>query len=126
MPARSACRRERRASREVYGAGPLVRYGGDLVVPADTWLEVAVLKGVAARYVMFTAGRAAALAAERELVTELAELVLAGAPRTLEPGLQADWAEAADDAGRLRVVVDQVASLTDPSARTLHAQLRRQ
>lgn len=113
------------ATRAAFGAGPLVRYGGELVVPQSTWLEIGVLKGISARYVMFAPGRVAGLAAERELVTELAELVLAGAPRTLEPGLRADWAEAADDTGRLRVVVDQVASLTDLSARAVHARMRR-
>ncbi len=114
------------ATRSAYGAGPLVRYGADLLIPEQTRLEIGVLKGIAARYVMFTADREAGLEAERELVAELAELVLLGAPETLEPSLRADWADAADDVARRRVVVDQVASLTDPSARELHAQLRAQ
>ncbi len=101
-----------------------MRYGADLLIPEQTRLEIGVLKGIAARYVMFTADREAALEAERDLVAELAELVLLGAPETLEPSLRADWADAADDVARRRVVVDQVASLTDPSARDLHAQLR--
>jgi dGTPase len=33
------------------------------------------------------------------------------------------WKEAADDAARLRVVVDQVASLTDPAAVAWHRTL---
>jgi dGTPase len=101
-----------------------VRYGAELLVPEQTRVEIGALKGIAARYVMFTADREAALEAERDLVAELAGLVLLGAPGTLEPSLRADWADAADDAGRRRVVVDQVASLTDPSARDLHARLR--
>jgi dGTPase len=36
---------------------------------------------------------------------------------------QADFAAAADDDTRLRVVVDQVASLTDASALAWHARL---
>ena len=34
-----------------------------------------------------------------------------------------DWRDAADDAGRRRVVIDQVASLTDASAVSRHAEL---
>jgi dGTP triphosphohydrolase len=34
----------------------------------------------------------------------------------LDPGFAGDWREAADDAARKRVIVDQVASLTDQSA----------
>ena len=39
------------------------------------------------------------------------------------PPFQADFAAAVDDSGRLRVVVDQVASLTDASALAWHARL---
>ncbi len=35
-----------------------------------------------------------------------------------------DWEEAVDESGRLRVVIDQVASLTDASAVTRHAAVR--
>jgi dGTPase len=37
-----------------------------------------------------------------------------------------DWERAGDDAARLRVVIDQVASLTDASAVTWHERLVRQ
>ena len=37
-----------------------------------------------------------------------------------------DWESAPDDAARLRVVIDQVASLTDASAVTWHDRLVRQ
>jgi dGTPase len=39
------------------------------------------------------------------------------------PVLRADFDAASDDAARLRVVVDQVASLTDASALVWHARL---
>ena len=58
---------------------------------------------------------------QRTLLAELAEALLARAPEGLEPALSADWAHAADDAARRRVVVDQVASLTDTSALAWHA-----
>ena len=45
------------------------------------------------------------------------------APRhPLDRAFQDDWAQAVNDAARCRVVVDQVASLTDPSALAWHAR----
>jgi dGTPase len=41
------------------------------------------------------------------------QFVLAGAPATLEPLFVPDFDGAADDGARLRVVIDQVASLTE-------------
>jgi len=111
------------ATHEAYGGGRLTRYTAELVVPRVTWLEVAMLKGIAARYVMWTEAREASQALERELIHELLQRLRAGAPQVLEPPFRDDWQAAADDAGRLRVVVDQVASLTDTSAVALHAVL---
>jgi hypothetical protein len=54
-----------------------------------------------------------------------AGFVAAGAPGTLEPWLREAFETAADDAARLRVVVDQVASLTDTSALAWHQRLVR-
>ncbi|HEU5034442.1 MAG TPA: deoxyguanosinetriphosphate triphosphohydrolase, partial [Mycobacteriales bacterium] len=51
-----------------------------------------------------------------EQLLELADAVLAAAPAPLEPWLHGAWQRAADDGARLRVVVDQIASLTDTSA----------
>ena len=44
-------------------------------------------------------------------------------PDALDRPFADDWAAAADEAGRRRVVVDQVASLTDASAVSRHATL---
>jgi dGTPase len=60
---------------------------------------------------------------QRELLTELARLLADRAPAALDPALRPDWLAAADDAARLRVVVDQVAGLTDLSAPAWHARL---
>ena len=73
------------------GRGGLTRYGADLVVPRVQRLECALLKGVTAFYVMSRAGVAAAQAAERDLVAELAAAIEAGAPRTLDPVLRPAW-----------------------------------
>jgi len=111
------------ATRAGHGPGPLTRYGADLVIPRSTLLEVALLKGVAAHWVMRTEARRPLLEHQREVLIRLGEALLAGAPDALEPALAADWAQAADDAARRRVVVDQVASLTDTSALAWHATL---
>jgi dGTPase len=107
----------------VHGSGPLARYAADLVVPDAIAAECALLKAIAVRYVMRRAGTARRQADQRRLLTELAELVAAGAPDTLDADLQPAWKDAASDAGRLRVVVDQLAQLTDTSAVTRHARL---
>lgn len=97
--------------------GPLVRYGADLHVPGDTMDEITVLKSIAAHHVMRNVDRTALLAEQRGLLTSLvAELVLTG-DEHLEPDFAADHRAAATDAGRFRAVIDQVASLTDLSAR---------
>jgi dGTPase len=111
------------ATHAAYGPGPLRRYDADLVVPEDTVLEIGVLKSVAAHLVMQAAERRGVLAAQREVLTELVGAVRATGPSVMEPMFQADFDEAADEAARLRVVVDQVASLTDASAVSWHRAL---
>jgi dGTPase len=103
--------------------GPVTRYAADLVVPRRPRLECALLKGITAHYVMTRAGAAAAQALERELLTELAHAIERGAPVTLDPLLRPSWDEAPTDAARRRVVIDQVASLTDTSAIAWHHRL---
>jgi dGTPase len=45
------------------------------------------------------------------------------APDGLDPVFAPLWKAAGDDASRLRVVIDQVASLTDPAAAAWHRHL---
>ncbi len=103
--------------------GPFVRYAADLVVPEDTWLEISVLKGIAAHYVMQDATRMALQVRQRELLTELVTRLLERDGADLDETFASDWASAADDAARIRVVIDQVASLTDASAVAWHHRL---
>ena len=101
----------------------LTRYAADLIVPRRQRLECALLKGITAHYVMTRAGVIAAQARERELLTELAHAIERGAPRTLDPLIRPAWDTAGTDAARRRVVIDQVASLTDTSAIAWHHRL---
>jgi dGTPase len=99
-----------------WGSGPLTRYGAQLEVPAETRDEITVLKSVAAHYIMRSADRSGELMAQRDLIANLVEALVASEGQALDPDLRADFEAAEDDAARLRVVVDQVASLTDISA----------
>ncbi len=117
------CQAAEHATREQFGQQPLRRYDADLVVPREARLEVEVLKAVADRYVMSRDEAARRYVDQRALVHDLVDALLRGAPDGLEPLLRDDFLTAADDAGRLRVVIDQVAQLTDTSAATLHARL---
>ncbi len=112
------------ATRAVYGDGPLSRYGASLVIPESTAAECALLKAVAAHYVMRRPGASELLARQRRLLTELVEVVLAGAPGTLEPMRADSWHSCGGaEAAQLRVVIDQVAQLTDSAARGWHGRL---
>jgi dGTPase len=111
------------ASRERHGPGPLLRYSGDLIVPVETRAECAILKAVADLFVMRRDEQRRDQAIQREQLVALADAILAGAPLTLEPWLRDAWVVAPDDAARVRVVVDQVASLTDTSALLWHERL---
>jgi len=110
------------ATRDRFGPGPHTRYNAQLVVPRPIRLENAVLKAVAARYVMETERALEARLRQGALIHELVAL-LADRPERLDPAFQAWWREAPDDGARLRVVIDQIASLTDASAQRLHSVL---
>jgi dGTPase len=120
------------------GAAGLRRYAAGLVVPRRELLECALLKGVALHYVMRREGAAAQQAGEREVIAELALAIYDGAPDAFDPVLRPAWADAgpaatgtasgtkpemASETERRRVVIDQVASLTDRSAIVWHRRL---
>ncbi|NEG69444.1 hypothetical protein F6S87_02155 [Bifidobacterium sp. BRDM6] len=114
------------ATRETYGPGPLTRYCGSVVVPQDTRYEILVLKGIAVHFVMAPREREPLHGEEQQIVRDLVAVMMNDSPApsvALEPVFLDDWANAADDAGRLRVAIDQVASLTDGSAIAMHRLL---
>jgi dGTPase len=108
------------ATRERYGDGRLSRYACDLVVPRELRVHCALLKGLALRYVMRRGPVAAWRDRQQEILRELVAALTMRAPDALDPVFAPRWRAAADDAGRLRVVIDQVASLTDPAAVEWH------
>jgi len=111
------------ATRDRFGPGALTRYAADLVVPAETLAEISVLKGVAVAFVMGPREGEPLYRQQREVLADLVAHLRDRGPDALEPVFAADFAAAPDDAARLRVVVDQVASLTDVSAAEWHARI---
>ena len=119
------CQAAEDATRAAAGIARLTRYAADLVVPRRQLLECALLKAVAAHYVMRRQAAVDQQAREREVIIELALAIERGAPATLEPVFQPAWDTAGTDEERHRVVIDQLASLTDTSALALHARRAR-
>jgi dGTPase len=114
-----------RATRDRHGPGPLCRFEADLVVPDDARAECSVLKAIANHFVMATDERVGVMAEQRDVVRSLVEAYAASPAERLDAPFRADHDAAADDGERLRVLVDQVASLTDVRALVLHRQWSR-
>jgi dGTPase len=112
-----------RATRDRYGPGPVRHYAADLVVPRRTRAQVALLKGIALRYVMRRPEASPSYARQQEMLKELVTILCDRAPAELDPVFKPLWYAARDDADRLRVVIDQVACLTDPAAIAWHNRL---
>lgn len=110
------------ATRGRHGPGLLTRFEADLVVPDDTRAECSVLKALANHFVMTTDERLAVMATQRDVVGALVAAYRQAPETRLDPPLRADFVAADTDPDRLRVVVDQVASLTDVRALLLHDQ----
>jgi len=118
------CTRAEHETRAVAGEGPLQRYDADLVVPAEVAAEIAVLKAVAAVLVMDRDEARRRQTREREMLRELVD-ALCRRPDLMEPAYLQLWEDAASDGAALRIVVDQLASLTDAAAWGLHARVVR-
>lgn len=117
------CTAAAQATRAEYGVGPLVRFDAALVVPAAIVAEIAVLKGIAAAYVMAPREDEPIYRRQRVVLGDLVEAIHERAEAALELPFLSDWRRAPHDGARLRVVVDQVASLTDLSAYAWHGRL---
>jgi len=111
------------ATRERYGTGILTRYSANLVVPREQRVEVALLKAIAGHYVIAAESAQRRYAEQQVLIKELVEMVVGLGESALESFFIADWRHAKSDTERLRVAIDQIASLTDPGAYSLHKKL---
>jgi dGTPase len=104
-------------------SGLLSRYRANLVVPEEVRSEIAVLKGLVSSFLMSHESRREYYERQRELVIELADALLAANGKELDSYCSLAWSKATDDTDRHRVIVDQVACLTDQGALNLHKRL---
>jgi dGTPase len=110
------------ATRDAYPAPVLTRYRAHVVVPRVVEAEMAVLKGTIGAFVVTIDGRKALYKEQRKLLKRLAS-ALWDDPGHLDPLHAGDFADALTEREQRRVVVDQVASLTDQLAIAWHGRL---
>jgi len=110
------------ATREHFETPVLTRYRGRVIVPRVIEVEMAVLKGVLGAFVVSIEGRKGLYKEQRRVLKRLAT-ALWERPEHLDRLHAEDFALAGTDAARRRVVVDQVATLTDRFAIEWHARL---
>ncbi|MDU5162737.1 MAG: deoxyguanosinetriphosphate triphosphohydrolase, partial [Winkia neuii] len=111
------------ATRLAAGDGPLTRYDTDLVIPEQTLAEILVLKGIAVYYVMAPREMEPVYLDQRTTLFDLVDALYEGGPELLEVPFANSWRACNTDAEKLRVVIDQVASLTDISAYQWHGRI---
>ncbi|MCP4741775.1 MAG: deoxyguanosinetriphosphate triphosphohydrolase, partial [Actinomycetales bacterium] len=87
--------------------------------------EVAVMKAITAAFVMRRPGADAEYSRQREMIAELVHALTLEEGRSLEPSMADAFARAETDSQRFRVIIDQVASLTDVSLVQWHKRLVR-
>ena len=110
------------ATRDAYGMSALTRYRAHVVVPRVVEAEMAVLKGIIGTVVVSIEGRKDLYKEQRRVLKRLAN-ALWNRPEELDAMHSQDFAAASGDAAQRRVIVDQVASLTDQVAIAWHGRL---
>lgn len=102
-----------RATLDGNDSGVLGRQHGRLVVPPDVEAEVRLLKTAAVLYVMDQPAHQARQERQRDRIYRVHEYLRAGAPGSLDTMFQAWFNAAETDLERERVIVDQIASMTE-------------
>ena len=92
---------------------PVGRQHGRLIVPEHAQAEVTLLKTVAVLYVMDMPVHQQRQHRQRDRIYRVHDYLLAGAPGTLDPMYRQWYEEAETHAQRQRVIIDQIASMTE-------------
>lgn len=100
-------------TRQQFGEEALGRYAADLVIPEPVQAEVTLLKSVAVLYVMDEAQHLANQQRQRERIFRVTDYLWRGGSGALDPMFSSWFDAAASDREARRVVIDQVASLTE-------------
>lgn len=100
-------------TRSVWDGAVVDRRSAALAVPAEVAAEVAVLKTMALQFIFSDRRHRAHQERQRDRIHRVADWLVHAAPGGLDPLLVPEWEDAPDDAARLRVVVDQIASMTE-------------
>lgn len=105
-----------------FGDGQLTRYHASIVLPPETKYEILLLKGLAVYFVMEPRESEPVYYAQRTMLFDLYDAIYDSPVDRLEPVFLDFWRRAENDAAKQRVIIDQIASLTDQSARVWHAR----
>ena len=100
-------------TRQQFGEEALGRYAADLVIPEPVQAEVTLLKSVAVLYVMDETQHLANQQRQRERIFRVTDYLWRGGSGALDPMFSSWFDAAASDREARRVVIDQVASLTE-------------
>lgn len=93
--------------------GPLGRWNGELVIPADAGAEVTLLKSIAVLYVMDSPLHQRRQNRQRDRIYRVHDYLQASGAGGLDPMFRSWYLEADSDAARHRVIIDQIASMTE-------------
>lgn len=111
------------ATQAAHGQDPIARFSGEVVVPEHTEQEISVLKGLAAAYVMGSAAQQPVYEQQERILEDLFTLFTRTGASHLDPLFRVLWQRACTPDDKQRVIVDQIASLTDVSAVRLHSAM---
>ena len=114
------CGQVQTATQMMNDSTQVARYGGDVIVPRQARIHIVVLKAIAAFYMMFDEQGRAASRRQGEIIASLYDRLMAD-PSHLAPEFLEDYRAASSDGAARRVIIDQIACLTDASAVRLAA-----
>lgn len=103
-------------------AAPLGRRNGRLCIPSQVMSEVTLLKTIAVLYVMDHPRHIERQSLQRDRIYRVYDYLEAGAPGTLDPMFRLWWQQAQTPAQQQRVVIDQIASMTEARLERLAKQ----